>query len=688
MEGLRWSWLAAPYFASAIAILAVAVVTSLTRGDRVMRLGMIGASVTAVPWALCQALAALTDDRSTAMALLHLGQGPVALVGPNLLLVLLAVSGQLERFRWIARISAVIATFFLVAAWSTSWTTPGVQRLSSGMYYVSPGPLTGVHVSQLVMWLVVGLVILRRSSPRGERRRVMRMLVGILTLGAIASADALLLYGVWGSYPIAWVPALVAACIALYLILRTDLLRPQGLDRGVAVELAAFATSIAITGVLALALHGSPGALAASSSVVWAILMGSAWAWERSRPPRVAGERALEQFVARVATLDDSAKIAERVSALWKNAIGVMVRATWTFDGTTLVAVSGGTRRALDPDVAAWLVQLAGPFAVSDLATMRVGKLRPKLDALGHGLIVPLVDRGELVGLVEADYDKALRDADRALLAESARSAARAFTFVGLAHAASQERETAREVEVADALRLQASASRDAELGQWAVAAEYRTAPRTTGAGWSAIELDDGRLALLATEAQAHGVAAALATAALTGAFAAATTPAAGSRITLDDLLSTMQASSEGVMRGGEPVAAFLAILDATAHTIEWACAGHPGAFLVGPIAAVEAGLPLGSTKRARPNATALGSGSRAPGASLTIATRGTTPLPIDTLLVVASSALRGEDDDRWQHTLREHAPASGRLASVLVENSLRTRDPSEDLLAVVVRSR
>ena len=665
----------------------VVVATSLIRGDRVVRLGLIGAAVTAVPWAVCQGLAALTDDRGTAMALLHLGQGPVALVGPNLLLVLLAVSGQLERYRWIARSSTVIATGFLAVAWSTSWTTPGVQRLSSGMYYVSPGPLTGIHLSQVVLWLAVGLVILRRSSPRNERRRVMRLLFGIVILAAIASLDTLLLYGVWGSYPVAWVPALIAASVALYQVLRTDLLRPQGFDRGVAVELGMFAITIAITGVLALALHGeSPGAIAASASAVWAIGMATAWAWERSRPVRVADERALEQFVARVATLDDAAKIAERLAALWKRAIGVEVRTTWALGGTTLLAIGRDARRELDPRLATWFVDHNGPLAVSDLATMRVGALRDELEAFGHGLVVPLIDRGELVGLVEADYATALRDADRGLITSSARATARAFTFVGLARAASQERETAREVEVADALRLQASASRDAELGQWAVAAEYRTAPRTTGAGWSAIELADGRLALLATEAQAHGVAAALATAALTGAFAAATTP--GRPITLDEILSTMQASSEGVMRGGEPVAAFLAILDATAHTIEWACAGHPGAFLIGPIAAIESGLPLGSGKRGRPNAVALGGGSRSPGASLTIATRGTTPLPVDTLLVVVSSALRGENDDRWQDTLRDLAPASGRLATVLVENSLRTRDPSEDLLAVVVRSR
>jgi len=63
-------------------------------------------------------------------------------------------------------------------------------------------------------------------------------------------------------------------------------------------------------------------------------------------------------------------------------------------------------------------------------------------------------------------------------------------------------------------------------------------------------------------------------------------------------------------------------------------------------------------------------------------------PLPADTLLVVASSGLRGPDSDSWQMTLRDHAPASGRLATVLVEHALRDHDPDEDLLAVVVRSR
>jgi hypothetical protein len=240
-------------------------------------------------------------------------------------------------------------------------------------------------------------------------------------------------------------------------------------------------------------------------------------------------------------------------------------------------------------------------------------------------------------------------------------------------------------------LRLQAATSRVAELGRWAVAAEYRTAPRTTGAGWSAIELADGWLALLVTEAQAHGVAAALATAALTGAFAAATSGTA--QVSLDEVLRTMRASSEGVLRGGEPVAAFLAIVDAKEQSIDWACAGHPGAFLIGPLAAIENALPTGSLNAQhpngpRPNAKALTGGPRVRGASLHAARRGQDTYFPDYVLVVASTALRGDDDAAWQQKLLELGPSSGKLASVLVDTALAAGEPPEDLLAVVVRSR
>jgi len=675
VESLRWSWLAAPYAGCAALIITVSVATALTRGDRVMRLGVIAVCVTALPWAICQGLAMATDDPALATRLLRIGQGTVGMIGPNLLLVLLATSGQLERHKWIARISALIGGVSMAVTWGTSWVVPGVQVVPAGVFYMSPGPLTGVQISQLVVWLLVGLVIVRRSTPSGERRRNTRLILGVLVCGAIGSLDTLVLYGIAGPYPFAWLGASTAAGIALYLVLRTDFLRPQGFDSSTAIELLAFTLAAVLIEVLARALEGvTPVVVATLTALVWTILTGAAWAVARVRRAPVAEDRAVSQFVARVTSLDTPAKIAERLTVLWRNAAGIVVKQVRT------------ELDAIDRDVREWLVKNPDPVAVTDLATMRLGALRPKLEALGGQatLLVPLVDRGELVGLVEASYDKALRESERGQVAESAKAAARALTFIGLSQAAARERETAREVEVADALRLQASASRESELGKWAVAAEYRTAAHTTGAGWSASELSDGRLALLATEAQAHGVPAALATAALTGAFAAATIGATS----LDDILTSMRATADGVMRGGEPVAAFLAVVGSE---VEWACAGHPGAFLIGPVASLEGGAPLGSAKRARPDAVQLGPGfqqQKKRADSLAGATRGSTEFVQDMLLVVASTGLRGQNDAEWSTQLRQAAFASGRLAAVLVEDALKLGTPSEDLLAVVVRAR
>ena len=110
--------------------------------------------------------------------------------------------------------------------------------------------------------------------------------------------------------------------------------------------------------------------------------------------------------------------------------------------------------------------------------------------------------------------------------------------------------------------------------------------------------VEPARLLHLVTEARGHGVPAALATSALTGAFAAATSNARELR--LDALLASLRANDDGVTRGGERVAAFVALLDAEAQTIEWACAGHPGADVIGPVAFDLHAFPQGSGAGAR----------------------------------------------------------------------------------------
>ncbi len=696
-----WNWLSLPYLACSLSLAAVALVAALVRGDRVLRLGTIGAATTALPWALCSAVATWAKDPADAERLLRLGNGPIALVGPSLLLVLLGVSGQLERHRYLARIAGAIGLVSLAICWGTDWVVAGVHPLPSGILYLSPGPLTALHFSQIGIWLAIGMVIVRRTTTGPERRRLQRMLLGVLAIGALGSTDLLLVYDITGVYPIAWLCAMVAALVALRFELRTDLLRPQGFDRGAFIEMLGTLIVVVVVAVIAFVFENiAVVALAGVATVIWTVALGVSWSVVRDAPVRVANERALEVVLAQLADVTNEADIAKRLTELWK-AIAVDVTAMHRIARdvpddpaepampVVLVNVDTGATRQLDGEVARWLTTHGELLASGDLGTMRVGPIRPMLEALvskASMLIVPLIDRGTLVGLIEADHSTALREAERGLVVESSRAAARALTYVALSGAAAQEGETAREVEVAEAMRLQAAASRDDELGRWTVAAEYRTAARTTGAGWSASLLVDGRLAVLVTEAQAHGVAAALATAALTGAFAAATSTTAP--IALEDLLASLNASAEGVMRGGEPVAAFIAIIDADTNKIQWAAAGHPGATIVGPVA-FDVAFPDGSVTNRRPTTVALGGGADQPvGASLVVAQRGETPFPPDSLLVIASTSVRGQDELRWGTELAEQGPAGSRLASVLVERALRAGEPGEDLLAVVVRQR
>jgi Stage II sporulation protein E (SpoIIE) len=676
---LQWSWLCVPYAVCAGALAAVGVVAGMVRGDRVMRLGVIGAVTAALPWAISFGLAFCTDDAEVAVRVLRLGTGPVSLIGPNLLLVLLGLSGQLERHRWAVALSGAIGTVLLGLCWGTPWTVPGVHRLTSGVFYVSSGPLTDVHIAQLVVWIGVGVVIARRSMMHGERSRMLRVLVVALALAAIGGTDALLVHGVFGLYPIAWLPATIACGVTLYLELRTDLLRPRGVDPAAVLELGGLVSSAALVGAIAYVWHGADAvAVAAIAGAAWIVVTAVMWWLARRRAPvRVFGERAVERFAAGMTEIDDDRRVGDWLAALWRR-VDVAVRATWRAEPDGLVDVATGARGEIDRDVAAWLVAHGEPLAAADLATMRLGPIRPRVEAWvearGATLFVPLIDRAALVGLVEADHVAALREAERGLVAQSARAAARALTYVHLARIAAREGATAREVEVAEAMRRQASARHDDELGPWLVAAAYRSAPRTTGAAWSANLTGDGRLAILVNEGQAHGVAAALATAALTGAFVAATSAPGGALRGIAELLDELRASAEDVLRGGEPVAAFVAILDAAARTIEWGCAGHPGA------------LRIATGDGADPAGVALGGGGARLGEAGEVA-RGSAALEPGDAIAVASSGVR-RAADAWRGVIGDAAALGPRLAGRLVDAAAGDGPPGEDLLAVVVRQR
>jgi hypothetical protein len=409
-----WNWLSLPYLACAASLAAVALFAAFVRGDRVLRLGTIGAATTALPWAMCSAVATWTDDPVIAEKLLRLGNGPIALVGPSLLLVLLGVSGQLERHRYLARIAGAVGLVSLAVCWGTDWIVRGVHELRSGIYYPSPGPLTGLHFSQIGIWLAIGMVIVRRTTTGGERRRLQRMLLGVLAVGAIGATDLLLVYDIAGVYPIAWLCAMIAALVGLRYEIKTDLLRPQGFDRASFVEGLGTLIAVAIVGMLTIVLDGASAiALAAVATVIWVVTLGVTWSIVRDQPVRIARERALEALIAELADVTAEADVASRLTVLWRS-IAIDITAMHRIERdlpddpagpatpVRLVDVRTGKMRGLDGEVARWLTLHAETLAAGDLGTMRVGPIRPILEAMISSptmLIVPLIDRGTLVGL-------------------------------------------------------------------------------------------------------------------------------------------------------------------------------------------------------------------------------------------------------------------------------------------------
>lgn len=687
---LTWRWISVPFLACAVVLAGTGVLIALLRGDRVMRLGMIGAAAAALPWAVCTALAACSDDPAAATRLLRLGVGPVALCGPNLLIVLLGITGQLERHRWLARGAAGVSTVMMILCWATPYTVPGVHRLSSGMFFLDAGPLTPFHLSQLAIWTVVGLAIARRSATSAARRRPSHLLVAVLAIGALGSADLLLAYRAFDLFPLAWMAAIVACGVTIYLVLATDVLRGTGIDREIALELAAYAAAAVVIGLLAGVFAGAtPLALTLVTSGVFVIAVGIAWgiAARRAAATPPADADALAEIAA-IAEIPDETQIAARL------------RATWARLGLADATI---VRAFVAPDVATWLVARAEPLSAGELATMRVGAIRPQLEALFTGdvtLIVPLVDRGTLLGTIRASKSRALADSTRALVAETARTVARGLAFVELARAAAVKNEVAREIDLAQAMHAQSSSARRGDgalvAGRFAIAAEYRSAPRTTGAAWSSAVLADGRLAILVLEAQARGVAAALSTAALTGAFAAATTPARDSaerarQLDAAGLLARVRTSAEAFLEGNAPIAAFVVVVDATAASLAWASAGHPGATVLLAGEARETPLPRAfpsGSQEIRPTVSAVGSGGGRLGTPQAASASGTAKLPPDALIAIASSALRGDDEARWQLRLVELVDAGTGMAATLVDEAAARGELREDLLAVVVRAR
>jgi hypothetical protein len=706
---LTFSVLALPYVATTVAVALLGGAGVLVRGDPVLRLAILTLAAVAIPWTVTFMLVGCTRDPQLAETLFRVGYGGAALAGPGLLMLVLGTSGRFDGYRHVVVVAYLLALVSAVLCWSTDWVVRGVHPTPSGFLYSTPGWMQFLHVGQIPLWGGIGMLISRRGMRpvrdderwRAQRRRTLYVVI----LCSITLSDSLLAHDIAGYYPAAWLPILFAAAIALYGIARADLLRGRGLDVPAMVELAAMAVVL----VLLMAATWGGNRTWMSQPLVTAVFLaplptfGLVAAWtlriRRRRGERASDEASslIDDFADEVGELAGEQAIAARLAEVLAAHAPLDHVRVWAIEegGETRPLLGTEAAPPIDARVRAWLVANAEPLVVAELTSARLGGLRALIEEMvtrfAADALMPLVDRDSLIGIVAVDLPpyRVLRDDERDFVRAAVTTAARGLTFLTLTREADHLARTAREVELAEAVAL-ARSTGDVLVaaGPWQLLAHYRPAPRVAGDVWSHAELEDGRVLLFLGDVVGRGVPSALVSAAVVGVCDAA--PAlAGTALTPRGLLELVHETVRDLGGGNQRVTALAALLDQRAGTVQWACAGHRGAYLV---------HPPGPDGDGRARLELLGARSTPLGDPTLTLAEGERALAADDLVVTASDGVvdvRGPRGDPWgerrlQRMLRDQLLAAGdRAARMVVAAAVAHAGDGaavDDMLVVVVR--
>lgn len=613
----EWRLLCLPYLAVSGICLVAMIAAGVIRGDRVVRVGLIGTTAAVTPWTLGTAAAICAVDPETAARLYKLANGSTTMLGPSLMLILLSVSGQLDRYRWPARAAIATGMIFALLTWSTHLVLDGAFKIPSGIWYPRAGALMWLHSVHIVGWPMMGLAIALRAWPARQRSSMMRYLVALPALPLAGTADTLLAYGIGGVYPLAWLPALVGGFICLHLMFRTELLRARGVERGAVVELmttaVATAAIAAVVWLVTSRLSVEPAVVALLTAPLWGVALLVTWL----SPPAAVATASYDHVLEELAH-DSSAggKVAERLGLLWGQHAGL-----------SKVRLRQDVEK-LEAPVQSWLRSLDAPAMSAELATMRLARRRSAVEALfaqsGAAVVVPVIDRGELIAWVEAEQasSRTLRDAERLFLFDSAQLVGHALVYDRLSRDAQAAVTSAREVELANVLAAHYRPLQDDERGPWRLAIEHRASASPGGVGWSWAPLPDGKVAVMIAEAESQGVAGALVIAALQGAFAARSREASCGA---DELLAALRTT---VSSNGRR--ALVLVLDSQARTMRWASDEHVGAAIVSQ----------GQAVLLRELVEGEEGGERGAGEGARSSARGETKLPEGALVLLLSSSV------------------------------------------------
>jgi serine phosphatase RsbU (regulator of sigma subunit) len=691
---LTFSVQAVPFMAIALALVALALLAALRRGDLVVRLGLVMTTVTALPWAMTMVLVGSTTDHELARRLCQAGYAPIPLIGSGLLMVILAVVGRLDAQRPVLVTSIVLGLTMMVLTATTDLVIDGVRMTPWGILFPSAGPLYGFHIALFVGIVGWGVWLSHRSGSVGWLRAGVprgRLAASLAVVSLLTISDSLLAYDIIGVYPFACVPALAACGLTLYAIDRQDLLRGRGLDGAVAVELAVLAIAATSLVGIAIAVEGSRTTImlgvAAVSAGAMVIVGRSA-----VRDDVVTGATpAVERFVDRIVASGDAYDVGRGLAELLEGQrLARAVRVWVVLDGRWVPAhIPPGASADLDlpEDVRAWLTETRRTIATVDITTARLGTRRAAIEdwatRMAADVIVPLIDGDELIGLVAGQRDEALRDSERVAMDEAVIATSRAVTVIGLTHEIEARAELAREMELAEAVRQARSAADVRELAGFRVTVSYQPASRVAGDLWSCVSLPDERLLVLVGDVAGRGLASALVSAAVLGAGQVAA-GLLGSQATPEAVLALLHDTVVEVDGGRHRVTAFAAIVDRRAHRITYASAGHRGGYLVRRrdadaelVALIGRGTALGERERV------IGTGDRELG-------------PDDMIVLISDGVIEARNpsgqawgERRLQRALRDLASRAGdHLGDALLDGARghageATHD--DDLLVVVV---
>jgi len=697
--------LSLPLWSFAAALILLGAVAAALRGDRARRLAVLILVAACLPWATAMGLTACTNDPAVALHLQRAGTGSLSFAGPLLLFIILYDAGRLDGHRTIVVVAGLVALATAIPTWTTDLTIRGVQRLSVGMLYPRGGALNAVHVGQIGLWAGVGIAIARRGQRRSRdlsRQLFLQVSAAIGVLAIMAASDVLLSFGVWDFYPLAWLPATAGATLGAWVLWRTNALRAEGVDRAGLIEMLAMTAAAVVIVAIVVAVRGTTADLPLTLAAITAPVAALAWlvglaGRSREAAPRLANaiEDALVGFAERAQTAVSEDEVARGMVALIAGRIEGAQVGVWRSTEAGFSPLAGELEPPkLDARVRAWLLANREPLVTGDVAALRLGGLRSVVEGFvedcGADVVVPLVDHDSLVGLATLSMHEGWtpRPGERDLIGEAAAIAAQALTFTGLRREAEARAETAREVEVAEAIH-QARAEGDVrtDVGRWRVMACYRPGDRVAADVWTWAELPDGDLLLVIGDVIGRGVSAALISAAVIGAVESA---AALARGPLDPaaLLELLDRTVVGVAGRGPRLGAFAAVLG---HgKVRYAAAGHRGGYRLRPRPDERGAADVAPLAAA---GTALGDPSMVVG-------RGEAELaPGDLVVAVSDGLVEVTDDDgrRWgeRRLLRAMrtwlVQAGDEAAEQLVADAAAHGGDAplpDDLVALVARAR